>query len=1134
MKKKLLFSCTIKWYMIGMLCLCIPLSSYSQQQSVSLEIKGAPLKEAIEKLAQQAKMDVAYSKEFIDANKKVNFKIKSATLSNALSQLLKGTDIGFRFLDNSILLFNNSKQHGSTSTDKKRLTIKGQVIDKMTNEPIVGATISVLGSANGTITDVDGNYALAVDQGNTLLFSFIGYAEKQQVINQSGILNVKLSESTVQLNDVVVVGYGIQKKVNLTGAVSAIKGADLENRPITNVSSGLQGMLPGVTITNNSGQPGANSTSIVVRGVNTINSSTSPLILIDGVAGGDMNMLNPDDIASVSVLKDASSSAIYGARAANGVILITTKQGANKDKTSISYSGYVGIQTPTSLPKLVNGREYMDLENEARLAAGFGKVYLDDAYQAYDNGTDPNNYSNTDWIDAIYKKNAFQTGHNVNVKGGTDKTAFFISYGYLDQKGLIVGDGFNSRRHNARVNVNTDAFNDRLKLNANVSFVDYYRTDCGGSGTSGVFRLSQRMSPLLPIYWKKQNTDGSWTNTDVFSSAAVRNPVDVAYYSGYDKRNSRTFNGIFNASLKIMKGLNLSGQYAANYYTRDISSWSPKMPKYFSDLTEDPGNANLKNQISKSNVNTLTQTLNAQLNYDLNLGKHHIKALAGFSQEWAYTHTLSASRKQILLEGVEVIDGGTEDILNGGTAYDWALRSYFGRINYDFSEKYLFEANIRTDGTSRFSPDNRWGYFPSFSAGWRFTEEKFMNFTKPVMDSGKIRLSWGELGNQSISDDYYPYLTAIERVDKSYPIGNLSNVGYRQTSFGNPKIKWETIRMFNIGADFALFKNRLNVSFDWYKKQNIDALVRPVYPSLIGVVNTSALPLENIGEIENKGWELSLAWRDRIGDLTYSAMFNLSDSRNKITDLGNSAPVLNKNLRRVGSPINAYYGYLTDGLAQISDFEGKDEQGKYINPKFPMISGYSKTTQPGDIKYRDVSGKDGVPDGVIDDYDKVEFGDPYPRYNYSFKGELGWKGFDLSFYLQGVGKVNGYLTEEARHCFINDYSVPQKSHLNRWTPNNPNAAYPRMYYGQTHNMEFSNYWLEDASYLRLKNLQIGYSLPKSVLNKLQVSKLRVYVSMDNLFTITNYYNGFDPEIRETSGDAYPQVKTYVFGLNLTF
>lgn len=1132
--KKNVFECIFFRCIATFMFLFLPLICYSQHQMVTLKVQNVPLKTVVNKIAKQVKMDMAYSKEFIDTEKKVSVDVKTVRLDKVLNELFTGTNIGFRFLNNSILLYNlNLKTKNKQKVDDKIFTISGVVTDNKTGEPIIGATVATTDASVGTITNFDGFYSIKVSKCCVLRFSYIGYLDVTKKVERSQELNIVMSENNVVLNDVVVVGYGVQKKVNLTGAVAAVKGDEIENRPITNVTSGLQGLLPGVTITNKSGQPGANSTSITIRGVNTINSNTSPLILIDGVAGSDINLLNPDDIASVSVLKDAASASIYGARAANGVILITTKKGSKEDKVSVSYNGYIGIQKPIDLPELVNGCEYMELENEARLAAGFGRVYLDEAFEKYDNGTNPNNYSNTDWIDAVYKKHAFQTGHAINVKGGTNKSTYFISYGYLKQEGLIVGDAYNSKRHNARVNVTTNLL-DCLKLDANVSFVDYYRQDCGGSGSMGVFRLAQRMSPLMPVFWKKQNDLGHWVSSDVYSSASVKNPVDVAYNSGYNKRNSRTFNGIVGASLDLFKGAIIRAQYAANYYSRDIKGWFPIMPKYFSDFTEDPGNQNLKNKVSKSNINRLTQTFNCQLNYQKNFGKHHLKALAGFSQESSYTETLNASRKNVLLDGVEVIDGGTEDLMNGGTAYDWSLRSYFGRINYNYNEKYLFEANMRADGTSRFAPQNRWGYFPSFSAGWRFSEENFMKFLTPTLDMGKLRVSWGELGNQNISGDYYPYMTDIERVDKSYPIGNIANVGYVQNSFGNPKIKWETIRMFNVGLDLVLFKNRLNVAFDWYEKWNIDALVRPIYPSLIGVARLSHLPLENIGEIDNKGWELSLGWHDKVGEVRYSVLFNISDSKNKITDLGTSAPILENYLRKVGSPINAYYGYKTDGLLQISDFEGQNEQGKYIKPKCPVMGAYSDVVQPGDVKYCDVSGADGKPDGIIDKYDKIEFGNPTPRYNYSLKGDIAWKNFNLSFYLQGVGKASGYLTEEACHCFINDYSVPKKVHLDRWTPNNPNASYPRMYYAETHNREFSDYWLEDASYLRLKNVQFGYSFSKNILKKLFVKKLRLYVSMDNLFTITNYFKGFDPEVRETSGNVYPQVKTCVFGMNLTF
>lgn len=1131
MKRNPLFLYTRKWCTVCGFCMFLPLTAYSQQ--ISVNIQKLPLKQAIEKISQQTSMNVAYSKEFVDTNQKVSLNVNNVDLERALATMLKGTGIGFRIHENNILLYNKEEQLDQPITKAtEKFKVTGTVIDKTTGEPIIGATVAIVDSSIGTITDIDGHYTLSVNKGSRLHFSFIGYNDFEKVVKQGGTLDVVLTESSVQLDDVVVVGYGVQKKVNLTGAVSMVKGDALESRPVANLSAGLQGLLPGVTIISSSGQPGA-TPDITIRGVSTINSNTSPLILIDGVAGGDMNLLNPNDVESVSVLKDAASSAIYGARAANGVILITTKKGQKKEKAQITYNGYVGMQTPTALPELVNGRQYMELYNESMSAAGFAKPYDDEAFQKYDSGEYPNEYSNTDWVNEIFKKNALQTGHSLSVRGGNEKSGYFMSYGYMNQDGLVVGDAYNSKRHNARININTEV-NSRLKLNGTVSFVDYYRSNSANTGTAGVFRLAQRISPLLPTKWKIKDEVGNWEETPYWSYGSVTNPLYVAYEGGTENRKSRTLNSIIEANLKIIEGLYLNGQYSANYYFRETDEFSPALLEFGPEGEPGPDNASMKNYVYQGHQDALTQSLQITANYNKNIKKHNLGVLLGYSQEWYDYSELDGSRKNILLGDIFVLNAGTEDITNGGNKKAWALQSYFGRLNYAFDEKYLFEANMRIDGTSRFAKNNRWGYFPSFSVGWNFLKEKFMHFATPYMSLGKLRASWGELGNQNVGESFYPYLTPIERVEKSYPIGDLNNVGFAQIKLGNKNIKWETIRMLNVGVDLNFFENRLTMSFDWFKKENINALVKPIYPTIVGVTATSDLPFENMGRIENKGWELDLSWRDRIGEVKYGINFNISDSKNKITDLGASEPSLGNRIRRVGDPINAYYGYLTDGLAQISDFEGKDSNGKYINPKFVIPAAYTAIVQPGDIKYRDISGPENCPDGVIDDYDKVVFGDSYPHYTYAFKGNVEWKGWDLNFYFQGVGKVNGYLEDEARHCFINDYSIPKVEHLDRWTPNNPNASYPRLYQGQSHNLLFSDYWLEDASYLRLKNIQLGYSFPQEWLTKLSVNYLRVYVSADNLLTFTKYFGAYDPEVRETSGDTYPQVKTYVFGLSVTF
>ena len=1120
----------MKHKVLLVLLLGIIISVSASAQKVTMNLKQVKLEKVFSAITQQTGLTVAYSRTIVNPDRIVTVEAKNQELSKVLNDLFLGTNVNYEIGKTKIYLKEKVTDSEQQTSNANKRNISGRVVDEK-GEPIIGASVMVQGSSLGTITNVDGRYTLAnVPENSTITVSYIGYITVNYAATSRNLSQVVLREDSKTLEEVVVVGYGTQKKVNLTGAVAIVSGDELTTRSAANLSQLLQGSVPNMNVNFSSGRPGQGG-SFNIRGVNSISADAAPLTIIDGIEG-DINKVNPNDVESISVLKDAASAAIYGARAANGVILITTKQGKRKEKATLTYSGYVGMQTPTALPELVTGRQYMELSNEAMSAAGFSRPYDVDAFEKYDSGMYPNEYSNTDWVNEIFKKHALQTSHSVSVRGGSEKSSYFMSYGYLDQDGLVVGDAFKTKRHNARINVNTEVF-DRLKINGNVSFVDYYRNASGFSGTGGVFRLAQRMSPLLPVKWQQQNEMGLWEDTEYWSSGSINNPVYVATEGGEEKRKSRTLNTIVSADLRIIDGLNLGGQYAANYYFRETDKFTPTLPEYFSDGTPDPANKNMRNSVSQAHQDALTQTLQLTLNFQKRINKHEIGALLGYSQEWYNFSSLSASRKKIPFDGIYVIDAGTEDITNSGTKSSWALRSYFGRVNYAFDGKYLVEANMRIDGTSRFARDNRWGYFPSFSAGWNFSREEFMQFAEPVLSSGKLRASWGELGNQNVGSDYYPYLTPIDS-GESYPIGGKQNIGFQQSKLGNANIKWETIRMLNVGVDLTFFNNRLTASFDWFKKDNIDALVKPVYPTVVGITGTANLPYENMGKIENKGWELEIGWRDQIGEVKYNLLFNLSDAKNKIVDLGTSEPRLTNNIRREGDPIDAYYGYLTDGLAQIDDFGGVDSNGKYINPKFAIPKAAEAITQPGDIKYRDISGPGGIPDGEIDEYDKVVFGDPYPHYSYSLRGQLQWRDWDFSFYFQGVGKVNGYLSDEARHCFINDYSIPKVEHLDRWTPNNPDATYPRLYQAQSHNLLFSDYWKEDASYLRLKNVQLGYSIPKKLLNRWKIEGLRLYASADNLLTFTKYFGAYDPEVRESSGDVYPQVKTYVFGLVLSF
>ncbi|WP_257957426.1 TonB-dependent receptor [Parapedobacter tibetensis] len=1119
----------------------IQVSAASYGQRVTYSADKVTLKKMFREITRQTGYDVVYAMDKLDNSQSVRVDFNDAPLEEVLTYCLQEQVLTYTIEDKTILIKNKdgvpTQQNGNLFSERHnkeaQVTVKGRVIDE-TGTSLAGATVRVKETGRATSADTEGNFTINAESDQILEVSLIGYLTEEVPIRGRTQIVVRLREGITDMDEVVVVGYGTQKKINLTGAVSEIQGSVLDNRPVAAASTGLQGLLPGVTITSSSGQPGSPNTSILIRGVSTINSQTEPLILIDGVAGGDINLINPSDIERVTVLKDAASSAIYGARAANGVILITTKKGKSEGKTALNYSGYFGVQTPISMPELVNGREYMMLENEARSARGVAIPYSDEAFARYDSGDFPNDYANTDWVDETFKAYSTQQGHNFDVNGGAGQTSYYMSYGLLDQTGLVVGDPYASTRHNVRLRLNT-AISDRLRLDGNLSFIDYSRQDAGGSGTGGVFRLVQRISPLLPVWWQVPTDGGGWEDSPYWSYGSVGNPVRVAHESGYTKNSSRTFNGNFNATLDLIDGMYANAQYAYNYYASSVKDWSPTMPRFSANGTPHAANDNAVNTIAETQRSILTQTFVSTLNYEKQLAKHELKLLGGFSQEWAYQPLLSASRQNVLLEGVEEINAGTENVVNSGMADHWALRSYFGRLNYSFDNKYLFEANVRYDGTSRFAKANRWGLFPSFSAGWNFSQENFMAFSKSVLSFGKLRASWGELGNQNISNTYYPYLTEIVHQARAYPIGNRENVGFIQNALANENIQWESIRMLNLGIDLRLFRDRLDLSFDWFEKNNMNALLRPIYPTVIGITTAANLPFENIGSIENRGWELSVGWQDQVGAIRYGLTANVWDAKNKITDLGNSVPSLGNNIRRVGDPINGYYGYLTNGLAQIADFGAyNDVTGRYTNPNFALISAYGDVIQPGDIIYRDVSGPDGIADGIIDNYDKVVFGDPYPRYSYSLRTFLEWNNFDLALYFQGVGKVNGYLSEEARHAFTNDYSIPKTAHMDRWTPDNVGASYPRMYYQPNHNIVFSDYWLENASYLRLKNVQVGYRLPVRFAEKVGANRLKVYLSAENLFTITNYFGGFDPEVRETSGDAYPQMKTFVFGVQVGF
>ena len=1106
-------------FLLAVFCMTFTyLNAQDINKVIHINFDNTPLREAFLIIEKESGYNFIFSNYSVKKEMYISLKEKKIKIVDLLSKLTQMCNTHYKIEDKQIIIIPNQDNVPPQKTVPGKKRITGIVTDTSSN-PIIGATIIDPSSNQGTVTDIDGNFSFECESKFTV--SSVGYKTQELSANKN-FYNIVLQEDVQLVDEVIVVGYRGQKKVNLTGAVNSIEQDALENRPIMNVSSGLQGMLPGVSITQSSGQPGNNKTSIRIRGLGTISSNADPYILIDGVEG-DMDLLNPNDIESISVLKDAASSAIYGARAANGVILVTTKKASGETKKQISYSGYYGLQRPTRLPEMVNGYEYMILHNEAKKNKGDAELFSEAVINIYRSGNfDTDEYADTDWINEIYRKTAPQQSHNINLSGNTGKLGYYVSYAFFKQDGLVINNPFNSRRHNIRMRFNSDFFNGKLNLDSGITYVDQKNISSPYDDTGSIFRLANRIDPLVPVKYK----NGEW------GVGSVNNPMAVAMDGGENTEQLTDLIASVSASLHIIKGLDANFQFTYNKQGISNHNFKRGILKYDRFGIPLLGNDQIKSKLAENNYSRENKNLMFNFNYKFNLEKHHFNILAGFNEEYSIRKFVSASRENFPMgDEVESLNVGIENISNDANSSHNSLRSYFARLNYNYADKYLFEANIRNDGSSRFAPEQRWGVFPSFSMGWRFNEERFMSSLSSILNSGKIRISWGMLGNERVGKDgnYYPYLGLIESIP-STPIGGIEQTGFYMRTAANRHLTWEKVEMSNIGIDLGFLNNRLNFNLDLFLKKTTDALLKAEYSSIIGVYKIEDLPEVNMGSIENKGWEMTLNWRDQIGKFNYSVMATVSDVKNKVTSLGNSNPRIDEELRQVGEPLNAYYGYVTDGLLQPSDFEYYDEnKKKYMNPKVPVMDAYKTIVQPGDIKYMDITNN-----GTIDGDDRRIIGNPNPRYYFALKLDAEWKGIDISAYFQGVGKVNGYLGYEARHALIDDFSIPKRDHLDRWTPDNMNASYPRLYYGQGHNREFSDYWVENASYLRFKNLQIGYNIPFDKLIKKHISKLRVYFSADNLLTATRFYKYYDPEIGRTNGSDYPQVKTFVIGANITF
>lgn len=1094
-----------------LLCSCFAFAGHanSQNAKVSLNKKHARLEEVLDEIERQTYY-LFISNRHVDLKQKVSVDVNEESVNDVLKKVLKNTDLTYNIEGINIILRRRSEKH-SLQVIQQVHKITGTVVDKA-GLPVIGANVIVKGTTNGTVTDVEGRFSLEIPENAVLLVSYIGYVEREMQVGDESALSIILQEDTQALEEVVVVGYGTQKKINLTGAVESISSDVIEDRPIKSVADALQGTALGVTVTSAAGQPGEFS-KIKIRGDASLNSDGA-LVLIDGMPG-DLNQVNPQDIENISVLKDAASSAIYGARAAEGVILVTTKSGKST-KTRVEYSGNISFNTPTRIPESTTAAEHARLSNLAFTNAGLAPNFTEEAINAINNhstvsipkGNDWIYTADMDWIDLMMDR-SFQQQHNLTVSRSQESLKYLFSAGWLDQDGMFSEYGpDNFDRFNLRSNVNLDIVKDKLNLDSRITFsrMDQRYHPKFGEWTIPYITFIQA-GPNMPIY----DTNGNYARYRMQA-----NPIQALREGGEGKEFTNVVDGIFTLSYKPITDLTLKAVGGARFTSKEISEWRRAYGKYgpnglVSMAAGQSGDNNLT--LTKDNTRYFTGQLLAE--YSKSLGSHDFKLLGGWSAEMEYYSMLSGKRLNIVGNELPALDlGATDGWSNDGDETHWALLSGFMRLNYAYASKYLFEANFRADGSSRFSSRNKWGIFPSFSIGWRITEEDFMK-EQNLFSNLKLRASWGQLGNQNglgLYDHIAQYV-----VDGYYPFKNELAQWAKLSQLPSETRSWETVEMKNIALEMGFLDNRLTVTGEYFHKRNKDMLVNIEVPSVIGI----DVPTGNYGELVVKGWEVSIGWRDQIKDFNYFVSFNLADRKDKLVDYGVEYTGFTAGVDQKvqGYSIGSIFGFETDGYFQTS----KEAQ---------EAPAFNRAIQDaGDIRYIDQDG-----DGKISaPNDLVYLGTTQPRYEFSFHLGGSWKSIDFSALFQGVGKRNFYLDGEVFQPFRDSWSNYSYTYFSDyWTPENPNALLPRLYAGTKHNYQYSSHWLQNAAYIRLKNLQVGYTLNPEWTRKVKIEKLRVYFSGENMFEFSKMFRYFDPELNKVAGYMYPIMRNYSLGVNVVF
>ncbi len=1091
-------------------------SSFGQNEKLNLSMHST-FKDVIEQLEKISSYRFVLKNNESVLDKVVEARYTDQSIQRILDDLMKDSGYTYRIVDRYIAIIPVSEK---TQTEQTK-QVTGTVTDH-SGTPLPGVSVVVKGTITGSITDASGKFMLSnIPPDAVLVFSFVGMKSQEIPVSGKNIINAKLEEEPIGIEEIVAIGYGVQKKVNLSGSVASVNVEELvESRPITNLSNALTGMAAGVMVTSANNRPGNDNASILVRGQGTLNNS-SPLIIIDGVES-PINSVNPQDVAGISVLKDAASASIYGSRAANGVILITTKQG-EKGTIKLDYNGYVSFESiRKTLDPVSNYADYMEYINEGMQNSNLARIFSDEKIAEWRNGNDPIRYPNTDWIDATFT-NSVATNHVLSMSGGGDKFRFYSSFGYMENPGVMDNSG--QQKYSARVNLEGDI---RPWLTAGINVNGYYSDlEAATDNIEDVFTYASATTPGM-LFRHPDGRYGAMNNTEDDPQSAVNNPLRRlnSITGQYDRNNLRAR---FFGTLRPFDGFSLSGSFNYDFTDEElfkkpvfIDGWN-----FLTDVVTLSGTG--RTYVTYKDSKQIRHFGDVVARYVKSLfdDRLDLSAMAGASQEQYLSKNFTTTKYDLVDLNLDALAAATGDATAGGSATDWAMRSYFGRINLGWDDKYLLEFNLRADASSRFLEDQRWGYFPSFSAAWRIDQENFMSsLSQAWLSSLKLRASYGSLGNNSIGSDPNAnnYAAIATFAQSNYTWGDALVVGQAQTAIANALLSWETTYVANIGVDFGVWNNRLTGTIDVFNKTTKDILINLPAPSVHG---TATIPIQNAATVINNGVELTFGWQDKAGHLNYGVNGNITFTKNKVEKFkGDDYSLDGVNYIKEGLPINSQYMLKVDRIIQTDeDLAIVDAMVAEESNAFAAFGRPEK----GDFLYQDVTG-----DGLINNDDRTIVSDGnHPNFVYGLNAFAEYKGIDFSILIQGVSGVKVYW----QGAHYNTPSVRYGYQLNkevvegRWYEGRTDATYPRLLqYQNTRNTMASDFYLENKSYLKIRNVQLGYSLPKTIAQKLFLQRFRVYGSLENFFTFTSY-KGLDPEV---SGVAYPSMKQAVIGVNLTF